>query len=133
MGIVTASFGCPPPGFFSSSLLFSDGVDREAPAANEGSEAAEPDLGGTTASGVWTSPGGGRLGGGIDVSMAGLARPAGDGAGGEAVGGAAVVGAGVGAGESSSMGANVATEVVASLLRDGMVWWRWRITINTRG
>lgn len=120
MGTVTASLGWPPPDFFSSSLLFSDGVDCEGPAVNEGNEAAEPALGGMTASGVCASPGGGRLGGGIDVSMAGLARPAGDGAGGEPAGGAiAGTGAGVGAGEPSSMGAKVATEVEASLLRAG--------------
>lgn len=98
----------------------------------EGTEAAEadPGLGGMTASGVWASPGGGRLGGGMEVSMAGLARPAGEGAGGEAAvvacgavavarAGAGAAGVGAGAGESSCMGAKVATEVEASLLRAG--------------
>lgn len=59
-------------------------------------------------SGVWEVPGGGKLGGGIEVSMVGSAS-AGDGAG---------AASGVtGAGDTSSMGANLATEAETSLLR----------------
>lgn len=131
MGIVTASLGCPPPPvFFSSSLLFSDGVDCEGSPPDACPAAADDDVGlrGCTASGVWERPGGGRLGGGIEVSMEGFASP-GDGAG--------MVEA---AGESF-MGANLADEAEASLLRaesllrDDMArirlawsreYWRWR-------
>lgn len=123
MGIVTASLGCPPPVvFLSSSLLFSDGVDCEGsvPGARPPCAAADDVvLGRCTASGVCARPGGGRLGGGMDVSMVGFARP-GDGCGME-----------VAAGEPSSMGANLAAEAAAgaeasllraeSLLRDDMV------------
>lgn len=108
MGMVTASFGWPPPPvFFSSSLLFSEGVDCEwsAPGACPAAAADDDEgLRGCTASGVWAGPGGGRLGGGIEVSMEGFASP-GDGDG--------MVEA---AGEPS-MGANLAVEAVASPLR----------------
>lgn len=107
MGIVTASLGCPPPPvFLSSSLLFSDGVEREGSAPDANPTAAEDDVGlrGCTASGVCARPGGGRLGGGIEVSMVGFARP-GDG-----------VGIGV-ADEPSSIGANLTAEAEGSPLR----------------
>ena len=113
MGIVTASLGWPPPPvFLSSSLLFSDGVDCEgsapdaSPAAAAAAADADDDVGlwGCTASGVWARLGGGRLGGGIEVSIEGFASP-GDG-----------VGMVEAAGEPS-MGVNLAAEAEASLLR----------------
>lgn len=107
MGIVTASLGCPPPPvFLSSSLLFSEGVDCEWSMPDACPAAAEDDVGlrGCTASGVCARPGGGRLGGGIEVSMDGFASP------GEGVGTAEAAG-------EPSMGANLADEAEASLLR----------------
>lgn len=79
-----------------------------------GTEAADPEFGlgraGMISIGVCEVPGGGKLGGGIDVSMVGSAS-AGDGAGAGAATGV------VGAGDTLSMGANLATEAEASLLR----------------
>lgn len=107
IGIVTASLGCPPPPvFFSSSLLFSDGVDCEWSAPDACPAAADDDVGlrGWTASGVCARPGGGRLGGGIEVSIEGFASP------GDGVGIAEATG-------EASIGANLADEAEASLLR----------------
>lgn len=110
MGIVIASLGCPPPPvFFSSVLLFSDGVDCEGSACPATAD-DEVGLEGCTASGVWARPGGGRLGGGIDVSMEGFASP-GDGAG------MVVEGAG-----EPSMGAKRAAEDDGSLLREASLF-----------
>lgn len=149
MGTVTASLGWPPgPLLPPSSLslpLSDDGVVCDGAPPTEGTDAADPEPGlvdwKATASGVCADPGGGKLGGGIDVSMVGRAR-AGDGAGDgpEAcgVGAGACIGAGVGVGVCvggaagvgalSSIGANLASVAVealllrvGSLLRAGMM------------
>lgn len=131
IGMVMASFGWPPGPVFPSSfsLLFSDGVVCEGalpPRPSGNVAAAEPGLGAkATASGVCAEPGGGKLGGGMEVgSMVGRAR-AGDADAPAAKPPGADMGACMardwaagGGGRLSSMGANLAVEEDASLRRD---------------